>query len=172
MLVFPACGAAPTKTIRVEVRCLSIARFPLQARPRVEVNLEPIRMANRSPEPLGDFIRRIRNEKGLSLAAVSRESARFGPRIAASYINRIENEPERKPTAERLEALAHGLGIPVEELLARAVSLGPGGDEADELHLLARFRELPSERKADVLKLVDLWHSEAASRRTPRRRSA
>lgn len=127
-------------------------------------------MANRSPERLGDFVRRIRHEKGLSLKDVSRQSARFGPGIAASYINRIENEPTRKPTAERLKALAHGLGVPVEELLARAVNqVRPTGAESDELRLLTRFRELPANRKADVLKLVDTWHSEEASRRTPRR---
>ena len=128
-------------------------------------------MGNRSPEPLGDFIRRIRNEKGLSLVDVSKQSARFGQSITPSYINRIENDPTRKPTANRLRALAHGLGVPVEELLARAAGLVAPGGKSDELHLVTRFRELSPERRADVLKLVDLWHSEN-SRRTPRRRSA
>ena len=151
---------------------MSIARFPLLARPCVEVNVEPIKMANRSPEPLGDFVRRIRNEKGLSLEDVSKQSSRFGKRITASYVSRIENHPKLKPTADRLRALAHGLGVPVEELLARATGLVASGGKSDELQLVTRFRELSSERRADVLKIVDLWHSEESSRRIPRRRSA
>src|SRR4051812_40503957 len=39
-----------------------------------------------SLERLGDFVRRIRNEKGLSLADVSKQSALFGPQISASYV--------------------------------------------------------------------------------------
>ena len=74
-------------------------------------------------ENFGDFIRRVRRQKNLSCADVSRQSARFGKRIAGSYVNRIENDPTRRATADRLKALAHGLGVPVEELFARAVGL-------------------------------------------------
>ena len=163
----------PTKRIAVEVCSLSIAQFPVVARPRVEVSWEPTKMANRSPERLGDFIRRIRKEKNLSLRAVSRQSARFGQKITGSYISRIENEPRRKVTADRLTALAYGLGIPAEELLARAAGLiVPGEKSEEEVRLLSMFKELSPERKMDVLKLVDLWHSEESSRRGSRRRSA
>jgi transcriptional regulator with XRE-family HTH domain len=130
-------------------------------------------MANRSPERLGDFVRRIRKQKNLSLEDVSRESARFGRRITGSYINRIENEPRRKVTADRLIALAYGLRVPAEELFARAAGLvAPGGKSDDEVRLLSMFKELSPERRADVLKMVDMWHSEETSRRTSRRRSA
>jgi transcriptional regulator with XRE-family HTH domain len=116
-------------------------------------------MPNQNLETLGDFVRRVRWEKNLSLESVSQRSARFGPRIAASYINRIENDPTRRATADRLKALAHGLGVPVEELFARAVGLATPGDNSDELRLLTRFRRLSPERKADVLKIVDMWYS-------------
>lgn len=43
------------------------------------------RMAKTTPEPLGDFVRRTRTEKGLSLLDVSKRSARFGRPIAGSY---------------------------------------------------------------------------------------
>jgi transcriptional regulator with XRE-family HTH domain len=169
---FRTCGP-PHQTISVEVCGLSIAQFPVLARPHVEVSLEPTNMANRSPERLGDFIRRIREEKNLSLEAVSRNSARFGKKITGSYISRIENEPGRKVTADRLTALANGLGIPAAELLARAAGLiVPGEKSEDEVRLLSMFHELSPERKADVLKMVGFWHSEESSRRGPRRRSA
>jgi transcriptional regulator with XRE-family HTH domain len=120
-------------------------------------------VANRSPETLGDFISRIRKEKNLSLADVSKQSARYGKQIAASYINRLENDPKRKVTADRLAALANGLGVPAQELFTRAVGLDPFGEQSDELYLLTRFRELSPERKADVLNIVDMWYSENTS---------
>ena len=110
-------------------------------------------------ETFGDFIRRFRNEKGLSCADVSKRSARFGKPIAASYINRIENNVMLRPTADRLMALANGLGIPIEELLARAVGVVPSND-CHEFELLTRFKKLSAERRADVLKIVDMWYSE------------
>lgn len=120
-------------------------------------------MANRSPERLGNYIRRIRTEKNLSCEDVSKRSARFGKRISGSYINRIENSPTIRPAAERLKALANGLGVPMEELLARAVGVLPLSRSSDELCLLARFRELRPERKTDVLMIVDLWYAEEFS---------
>jgi len=91
-------------------------------------------MANRTSETLGDFVRRIRTEKSLSTWDVSKRSARFGKPITASYICRIENNLKQKPTADRLTALANGLGVPVQELLARAAGLAPPGESSDELH--------------------------------------
>jgi len=108
----------------------------------------------------GDFIRRIRNEKGLSCKEVEKQSARFGKPIAASYINRVENNVMLRPTADRLMALANGLGIPVEELLARAVGVAPSNDSSHEFELLTRFKKLSAERRDDVLKIVDMWYSE------------
>ena len=118
-------------------------------------------MSNQSLESFGDFVRRTRREKNLSCADVEKRSARFGPRIAASYINRIENEPTRRPTVDRLKALAYGLDIPVEELLARAAGLVPSdSDSNDAFRLVARFRALPPERKVDVIQIMDLWYSQ------------
>ena len=150
-------------------RCivLSVARFPIFA----EGYVEPIRMANRSPEPLGDFISRIRNEKGLSCADVSKKSASFGKPISASYVNRIENKRIKDPSPDRLRALAHGLDIPAADLLVRAAGLVAPGGQSEEHHLVTRFRELSPDRRVVVLNIVDMFHSEA-SRRTPRPRSA
>ncbi|HJP93496.1 MAG TPA: helix-turn-helix transcriptional regulator [Pyrinomonadaceae bacterium] len=122
-----------------------------------------LKRATKSLECLGDFVRRIRNEKGLSLTDVSRQSALFGLAISGSYINRIERNPKLRVTLDRLIALAHGLGIPVDELLAHAVSK-MSRDERDELGLVTRFRELSSQRKSDVWTIIQLWHSEDASK--------
>jgi transcriptional regulator with XRE-family HTH domain len=116
-------------------------------------------MPTRTPETLGEFVRRIRKEKHLSLRDVSNRSARHGKRISASYVNRIENNLMQRPTAYRLTALAHGLNVPAPELLTRAIGLAPSGKSSDELYLVTRFRELSPERQSDVIKIVDLWYS-------------
>lgn len=112
-----------------------------------------------SRERLCDFVRRIRNEKGLSLIDVSKQSAIFGPSISGSYVSRIERNPKVKVTLDKLTALAHGLGIPVEEMFAHALRT-MSRDEADELSLVTRFKELPPKRQADVWSILLLWHSE------------
>ena len=125
------------------------------------------RTAKVSSARLGAYVRRTRIEKGLSLLDVSKRSAHFRRPIAASYINRIERNLKLRPTLDRLTALALGLGVPTDELLARAVKeMRP--DEADELSLLARFRELSPERKADLCNIIELWHSGEAYKKTPR----
>ena len=109
-------------------------------------------------ESLGQFIRRIRTEKNLSCEDVSKQSARFGKRISGSYINRIENYADLRITTDRLKALADGLDVPADELLARSVGLIQSDEDAAEVRLLARFRNLSPERKADILQLLELWH--------------
>jgi len=55
------------------------------------------------------------------------------PRIAGSYVNRIENYPNLRVTTDRLKALADGLGVPLDELVARAVGITPLGEkDSDE----------------------------------------
>ena len=117
-------------------------------------------------ESLGDYVRRIRTGKNMSCADVEKHSARFGKRIAGSYVNRIENEPKLKPTTDRLRALANGLGVPVPELLARVIGIASYGEHSsEELRLITRYRELSRGRKEDVLKLVDLFYSERTDSR-------
>jgi transcriptional regulator with XRE-family HTH domain len=102
---------------------------------------------------------------------VEKQSARFGKRIAGSYVNRIENNPALKPTAVALKALAYGLGIPPEEVLLRAVGLFDSGDKSEEVQLRSRFKELSSEKRSIVLDIVDMLYSKE-SRRTPKRKPA
>jgi transcriptional regulator with XRE-family HTH domain len=122
-----------------------------------------------SQETLSDFVRRIRTEKRLSCADVSKQSARFGKRIAGSYVNRIENDPTLNPTAVALNALANGLGVPVPELMAHAFVIASYGERSsEELSLITRYRELSPERKEDVLNIVDLLYSKRADSRDTR----
>jgi transcriptional regulator with XRE-family HTH domain len=144
----------------------------LLAHLRVGVSAETIWMVTRNPKPFGDFIQQTRQEKSLSCKDVEKRSARFGKRIAGSYVNRIENDPTLKPTAVALKALAYGLGVPPQEVLLRAIGLFEPGVNSEEVQLLSRFRELSPEKRGLVLDIVDMLYSKELTRRTSKRKSA
>ena len=128
-------------------------------------------MATRNPKLFGDFVQQTRQEKSLSCKDVEKRSARFGKRIAGSYVNRIENNPALNPTAVALKALAYGLGVPPVEVFLRAVGLVEPGVESEEAQLLSRFRELSPEKRNFVLDIVDMLYSKESCR-TPKRKTA
>jgi transcriptional regulator with XRE-family HTH domain len=77
-------------------------------------------------ETLADFVRRVRNEKGLSLLDVQRNSR---GQIAGSYVSRIENgiADADGVTPKKLQALAQGLQVSEDEVfdIARGKPVGP-----------------------------------------------
>jgi len=150
LLRFPQ--SSPTTRARIDKRWGNARTHTIRTK-RSTTQLKRKRL-----ERLGDFVRRTRIQKGLSLADVSKQSALFGPRISASYVNRIETDPTRNPTAASLKALAHGLGIPVPELFEHAIR-PMSRDEADELALVTRFNELSPRRQSDVLALIQVLQS-------------
>ena len=104
-------------------------------------------------ETLADYVRRIRNEKNLSLRDVS---LRSGGQIANSHISRIENGEAAGVSVEKLRALAKGLGVLEEEIFAVARGKSGSGDlQLDELRLLEYYRILSEERRADALAILE-----------------
>ena len=101
---------------------------------------------------LADYVRRIRNEKDLSLAQVSAQSH---GRIGKTHINRIENGTVNRVSLTKLRALALGLGIPEDDLIAVAQGK-PQRTEAtkNETKLLSYFRQLSANRQEDVLVML------------------
>lgn len=75
-------------------------------------------------ESLANYVKRVRADKGFSLADVRRNS---GLEIANSYISRIENGEVTNVTPQKLRALARGLGVSEDEIfaVARGKPLGP-----------------------------------------------
>lgn len=122
-------------------------------------------------ESLADYVRRVRAEKGLSLTDVQRQSARSGPAIAGTYVNRIENGQALNPSTDRLKALARGLHVPEEEVFARARGVPPKtGLEAREAELVSYFRELGPDEQRFLIVTTKALHRERRS--SPRRKSA
>lgn len=100
---------------------------------------------------LADYVRHTRLEKDLSLADVS---ARSRGQIGKTHINRIENGIVTRVSISKVSALALGLGVPVDELLAVAQGKFPGDDQRNELRLLSYFRQLSPERQEDFVVML------------------
>lgn len=74
-------------------------------------------------ESLSDYVRRVRNAKGLSTTDVQKQS-RGG--ISDAYVSRIENGEVKNVSPEKLTALAKGLDVQQEEIFRVARGLLPG----------------------------------------------
>lgn len=113
-----------------------------------------------SREDLADYVRRVRTEKGFSTADVEKNS-RFT--ITDGYISRIENRYVKNVSPEKLQALAKGLAVSEEEIFAVARGAKTVGDmPLDEVRMLQFYRELPPDRRDDVLAHLELaWKRHA-----------
>lgn len=87
-------------------------------------------MPPKSKEDLADYVRRIRQEKGLSVQEVENIARRAGHKISRSYVSQIENRYILSVTAAKLQALAKGLGVPEDEVFAVARGKNPA-EESD-----------------------------------------
>jgi transcriptional regulator with XRE-family HTH domain len=101
---------------------------------------------------LADYVRRIRNEKNLSLAQVS---ARSRGRIGKTHINRIENGTVGSVSLIKLRALALGLDVSEDDLIAVAQGKPPRTDATkNEAKLLSCFRQLSAAHQQDALVML------------------
>ncbi len=92
------------------------------------VSLSPMKKSTPTsqPESLADFVRRVRDEKNLSLTDVERQS---GGLITNGYVSRIENGFVLNPSPKKLQALAKGLGISEDQIFAAARGNGPQSED-------------------------------------------
>lgn len=87
-------------------------------------------MPTKPREDLADYVRRIRQEKGLSVQEVENTARRAGLKISRSYVSQIENRYILSVTSAKLQALAKGLGVTEDEIFAVARGKSPA-DEPD-----------------------------------------
>lgn len=83
-------------------------------------------MDSRSGETLGEYVKRIRLEKNLTVKNVSEKSGKNDAgkwNISPAYVNKIENESPNL-SAPKLDALAKGLGVSRTEIYAVAYDIG------------------------------------------------
>jgi transcriptional regulator with XRE-family HTH domain len=124
---------------------------------------------SRKPESLADYVRRIRQAKGLSTTDVERQSRQGGLKgISDAYVTRIENEYVTNVSTDKLRALAKGLGVSEDEIfaVARGKSLAAPEVFDSEIYVMFRgFDELSDEDKADLLSTIRMLAAEVQRRR-------
>ena len=118
-------------------------------------------------ESLAEFVRRVRAERKLSLNDVRVQS---GLQIATSYLNRIENGEVTNVSLEKLKALARGLGVAEDEVVAIARGKSPNVPEVfdSEIYIMFKgFEKLSDEDKAELLGTIRMLAAEV-QRRLPK----
>ena len=116
-------------------------------------------MNRKQGETLAEYVKRVREAKGFSLSAVEQKSARYGEKIAGSYVSRIENNLAEAEgvTPKKLLALARGLEVPFFMILA--VAIGEPLDSHDEFNpekesLWEMYSDVPTQCQKDVRDLL------------------
>ena len=66
-----------------------------------------------SPQRISRALKRLREDKGLSQAALAKLSG-----VAQGYISQMEAGEKKNPGIETLKKIARALGVPVTELLS------------------------------------------------------
>lgn len=117
-------------------------------------------VSSQKKETLQEFVKRVRNEKNLSTTQVEKKS---GGTISSSYVTRIENEPYKKVSPEKLIALAKGLDITEDEIFSVARGKVPNqnsvvSEKFERLSL--KFGGLNSSKKAKAEVLIEVLERE------------
>ena len=102
---------------------------------------------------LAEYVRETRLAKRFTTTDVERNS---GGRISDSYISRIENGQVANVSYDKLDALAAGLQIPIDEIHRIARGLPPEGPK-EKLEILAETfdgRDLTEKDWADIEAVV------------------
>ncbi|HEV2704945.1 MAG TPA: hypothetical protein VGV59_03415 [Pyrinomonadaceae bacterium] len=130
-------------------------------------------MAIRPDEDLADYVQRIRVvEQKVSLKAIEERS---GGQIDSSYVSQIENRTVLgvNLTIKKISALAKGLRVPEEEILAVIRGKNLSADEvanAEMERFWAMYSDIPSQCQKDVMDLLEvLQRNHSISARRQRR---
>lgn len=100
--------------------------------------------------PLGDRIRKLRKERGLTLDQLADLSG-----SSKSYIWELENKSPPRPSAEKLAKIAQQLGTTIDYLLGHDEA--PSQEDAADAHFYRNYQRMDSGTKAKIRRMVDLW---------------
>ncbi|MCB0121103.1 MAG: helix-turn-helix domain-containing protein [Caldilineaceae bacterium] len=102
---------------------------------------------------LGDKIKKLRKEKGLTLEGLAELTD-----SSKSYIWELENKNPPRPSADKILKIANQLGVTMDYLIGdeRQVS---EADAADEM-FFRKYKQMDPEVKKKIRKIIDLWEDE------------
>ena len=105
---------------------------------------------------LGQKIRQLREEKGLSLNRLAEEAS-----ISKAYLSQLENDVSKQPSAEILLKIASALGVTIADLLDQPVRVYAEDFEDEDIpYVLREFIDKRGEaldiQKEDVRMLMNI----------------
>lgn len=103
------------------------------------------------PSTLGEKIRRLRQEKKMTLEALGQVAD-----SSKSYIWELENRDPPRPSADKLQKIATALDVTVEYLLDSETTDDPSEEVFDKA-FYRKYSKLDQETKARVREIVDIW---------------
>lgn len=95
-------------------------------------------MSSETGETIGDRMRKYRSDAGLSLNQLALSAG-----VSKGYLWSLENEPDKRPSAETLYAIADALGVTMSSLLGRRLLTKQPTDVPDSLREFAEEKGLP-----------------------------
>ncbi|OGH10678.1 MAG: hypothetical protein A3B38_04320 [Candidatus Levybacteria bacterium RIFCSPLOWO2_01_FULL_36_13] len=102
-------------------------------------------------EDLGNFIKRVRNEKNLTQEEIAEEAG-----LARSYISKLEDGKFKSPSALILTKLAKGLGIS-EETIFQIAGYIPFTEKSDlpplDIYLRTKYPKLSEQAIYEIILL-------------------
>lgn len=102
---------------------------------------------------LGEKIKKLRKEKGLTLEALAIQSG-----SSKSYIWELENKNPPRPSGEKVSAIARELGVTADYLLDE--SQDQPSDQVAEEVFLRTYRGLDSTTQERIRQLTEMWAKE------------
>jgi transcriptional regulator with XRE-family HTH domain len=106
------------------------------------------------PNILGDKIRKLRKEKGLTLDKLAELSG-----SSKSYIWELENKTPPRPSADKLAKIAEQLDTTIEYLLDEGEGLSQ--EDATDARFYRQYRKMDSATKAKVRQIIKLWDEDS-----------
>lgn len=100
--------------------------------------------------PLGDRLRALRKERGLTLDQLAEQSG-----SSKSYIWELENKSPPRPSADKLSKIASQLGTTIEFLLGGDDVISQ--DDATDAHFYRKYQKMDAPTKAKIRRMVELW---------------
>lgn len=130
-------------------------------------------MPKRSSNDLGEFIKKVKRERNLSLKRIERDSEdEAGNKISGNYVNDLI-QGNAEPTVKKLQALARGIHQS-EDLLfevARGVARNSSGVHRCSSTCLAKqISELPREEQQQLRPLLDMLRQQVQTLRSAKKK--
>lgn len=114
-------------------------------------------MKTESPQ---DYVNRILRETGLSHVKVSERARARGHKISAGYVNNICQGDADNPSIKLVQALAHGLGRPEDEVFAvfrgKPLTEETKYGESFFATMWEEFHKLPAAKQREIMPIIEM----------------